>query len=92
MVSPAKRYRSWREQQKAKRTRAVAGRILVVMKGRQASAGAPLFFSTELLAALLGADLSDTWAGLQKLEGDHLISRDETTGRYFLMQIPSVMR
>jgi hypothetical protein len=92
MVSPTKRYRSWREQQKAKRTRAVAGRTLVVMHGRQASAGAPLFFSAELLAALLGADLSDTWAALRKLEGDQLISRDELTRRYSLTQMPSVMR
>jgi DNA-binding IclR family transcriptional regulator len=92
MVSPAKLFRSWREQQKAQRVRAVAGRILAVMQGRQASAEAPLFFSTELLAALLGADRSDTWGGLRKLEGDCLISRDEMTGRYSLTQRPSATR
>jgi hypothetical protein len=54
-----------------------------------ASARAPLFFSTELLAALLGGDRSDTWGALQKLEGDRLISRDEMTGRYSLTQRPS---
>jgi hypothetical protein len=65
-VSPLRLVHTWREQQEAKRIDVLAGRILAVMRRRQAHARTELLFSTELLTKSVGAEPAEVFRGAEK--------------------------
>jgi hypothetical protein len=91
-VSPLRLVHSCREQQEAKRTHVLAERILAVMRQRQADARTELLFSTELLTKSAWAEPAWVFRALGKLDRDHLIFREDMTGRCILADKPLLKR